>query len=165
MVAIGLMVAAFVVQVGIPSLSRSTVAASLLGAGGALSVTAAMLRINADVLGDTVTDEAAAKDYLKQIRFQHSREASGTAELGLPSGIGLGVGSSTTLARTPWTLPEAVEEFRRFVGRLSGRFVVIGIDELDKMESDVAAREFLNNIKGSSGSRGATSSSPSPRTR
>jgi hypothetical protein len=95
-----------------------------------------------------VTPEAAAKDYLKQIRFQQSQEAGGAADLKLPLGLGLGASTSTTLARTPWTLPEAVEEFRRFVSTLSRRFVVIGIDELDKMESDVAAREFLNNVKG-----------------
>ena len=92
--------------------------------------------------------ERAARDYLKQIRFQQSQEAGRAAEISFPFGLNLGGSSSTTLARTPWTLPEAVAEFRRFAAALSDRFVVIGIDELDKMESDKAAREFLNNVKG-----------------
>jgi hypothetical protein len=91
---------------------------------------------------------AAANEYLKQIRFQQSRQAGGAAEVSLPLGLSLGGSTSTTLARTPWTLPEAVAEFRNFAGTLSDKFVVIGIDELDKMESDEAAREFLNNVKG-----------------
>jgi hypothetical protein len=102
----------------------------------------------------TLPIETVAKDYLRQIRFQQSQEASGSAEVSLPFGVGFGGGSSTTLARTPWTLPEAVEEFRRFAGALRDRFVVIGIDELDKMESDTAAREFLNNVKGVFGVEG-----------
>lgn len=91
--------------------------------------------------------ERAAKTYLKQIRFQQSHATGRTGGVGL-SGVSLGASTTTTLARTPWTLPEAVEEFRRFAATLSERYVVIGIDELDKMESDEAAREFLNNVKG-----------------
>ncbi|HEU4739582.1 MAG TPA: hypothetical protein VFS54_10950 [Solirubrobacterales bacterium] len=93
--------------------------------------------------------EQAAKDYLRQIRFQQSRDAGQSLELNLPFGLGrIGGSSNTTLTRAPWTLPDAVEEFRRFAATLSDRYVVIGIDELDKMESDEAAREFLNNVKG-----------------
>ncbi len=91
--------------------------------------------------------ERAAKGYLKQIRFQQSRDKSGSAKVSL-FGAELGGGSTTSLARSDWTLPEAVEEMRRFASSLPHRFVVIGIDELDKLESDQAAREFLNNIKG-----------------
>lgn len=110
----------------------------------------------APVFGESMTyyPEGAAKAYLKQIRFQQSQEAGGSTELSLPLGLGLGGSSATTLSRTPWTLPEAVEEFRRFAATLSQRFVVIGIDELDKMESDAAAREFLNNVKGVFGVEG-----------
>lgn len=94
-----------------------------------------------------VTSERAAKAYLKQIRFQQSRDKSGSAKLSL-FGMDLSGSSTTSETRSAWTLPEAVEELRRFAGSLSHRFVVIGIDELDKMESDQAAREFLNNVKG-----------------
>lgn len=91
--------------------------------------------------------EGMAKAYLKQIRYQLSQDKSGSAKISL-FGFDIGGSSTTTLTRSAWTLPEAVEEFRRFAGSLSNHFVVIGIDELDKMESDKAAREFLNNIKG-----------------
>lgn len=47
------------------------------------------------------------------------------------------------------TLPEIVTAIRHFLSlaAISGR-VVIGIDELDKMESEESAMGFLNDIKG-----------------
>jgi hypothetical protein len=54
-----------------------------------------------------------------------------------------------TLAERQATLPELVTTFREFL-RLavqSRRQVVIGIDEMDKMESGEAAQDFLNAIK------------------
>lgn len=112
-----------------------------------------LFRIELDGRAARRSAERVAKGYLKQIRFQQSQAAERSAGLSL-FGLSLGGSSTTTLARTPWTLPEAVEEFRRFVSALSGRYVVIGIDELDKMESDEAAREFLNNVKGVFGVQG-----------
>jgi hypothetical protein len=47
-----------------------------------------------------------------------------------------------------------VENFRGYVRGLTERhYLVIGIDELDKMESDQTARQFLNDIKGVFGVR------------
>ena len=47
------------------------------------------------------------------------------------------------------TYPELVGTFRAFVEERAAPYgpVVIGIDELDKMESDQTARKFLNDIK------------------
>lgn len=98
---------------------------------------------------ETQTPERIAEEHLEQIRFQQSITSGWGASMRLPLGIGVSGDSKSTLARSPWSLPEAVEEFRRYArGLADNRYVVIGIDELDKMESDEAAREFLNNVKG-----------------
>lgn len=95
------------------------------------------------------TPEQIALERLEEIGYQQSISSGWSGDLKLPFGLSLGGDSTMTSARTPWSLPEAVEEFRRFASsQFGGRYVVIGIDELDKMESDEAAREFLNDIKG-----------------
>jgi energy-coupling factor transporter ATP-binding protein EcfA2 len=51
-------------------------------------------------------------------------------------------------ARRALALPDLVASYKRFVAVLAAdRPVIIGIDELDKMESDQEARQFLNDIK------------------
>lgn len=97
-----------------------------------------------------------AEELLGQIRFQQSISSGRGGSMKLPFGIGLTAESSATSSRTPWMLPEVVDEFRRFAEKLSkdDRYVVVGIDELDKMEDIDAAREFLNNIKGVFGAKG-----------
>ena len=98
--------------------------------------------------------EQVALERLEEIGFQQSVSSGWSAGMKLPFGLSLGGDSSMTTARTPWSLPEAVEEFRRFASsQFEGRYVVIGIDELDKMESDEAARKFLNDVKGVFGVR------------
>ena len=98
--------------------------------------------------------EKRAQERLEEIQFQQSVSAGWSGGLKLPLGMSLGADSSRTLSRTPWTFPEAVEEFRSFASsEFEDRYVVIGIDELDKMESDEAAREFLNDVKGVFGVR------------
>lgn len=56
------------------------------------------------------------------------------------------------LARRQRTYPEIVHELRAFVGQIASlpvpTRVVIGIDELDKIDSTAQARRFLNDIKG-----------------
>jgi hypothetical protein len=95
------------------------------------------------------TPVRTAQDHLEQIRFQQSISSSRSGSIKLPLGIGLSGDSSVTMARTPWSLPEAVEAFRKYAASLTeDHYLVIGIDELDKMGSDDNAREFLNNIKG-----------------
>jgi len=95
------------------------------------------------------TPKRVAQDHLEQIRFQQSISSGLSGSVKLPFGIGIGGDSSITMARTPWSLPEAVEAFRKYASSLTkDRYLVIGIDELDKMGSDDTAREFLNNVKG-----------------
>jgi hypothetical protein len=95
------------------------------------------------------TPERRALGLLEEIRFQQTVSANVSGAARLPLGISFGSESSVTMARTPWSLPEAVESFRRYAASLArDNYLVIGIDELDKMGSDESAREFLNNVKG-----------------
>jgi hypothetical protein len=107
--------------------------------------------------------ERLAEERLEEIRFQQTLASGWSASLALPLGSTLGGESKLTLARTPWTLPEVVDEFRTYVGTLtkadsdeaeSGEYLVIGIDELDKIDSAKDAQRFLNDIKGVFGVRG-----------
>jgi flagellar biosynthesis GTPase FlhF len=99
--------------------------------------------------------ERRALKRLEEIRFQQSISSSVSGSVRLPLGIGVGAESSVTMARIPWSLPEAVEAFRRYAGSLTEEnYLVIGIDELDKMGSDASAKEFLNNVKGVFGVNG-----------
>ena len=99
--------------------------------------------------GPLGTPTRRALNLLEQIRFQQSISSSVSGGASLPFGVAIGAESSVTMARTPWSLPEAVEAFRRYATSLTAEsYLVIGIDELDKMGSDASAKEFLNNIKG-----------------
>jgi len=52
------------------------------------------------------------------------------------------------LARVPWSLPQLITTFRNFLAILGREHVVvIGIDELDKLESGADARGFVNELK------------------
>jgi hypothetical protein len=104
---------------------------------------------------------ATARRYLDEIRFQQSYSSGWSGALkfpgsiNLPMGIEATVSGSTTLARQQMSLPDIVNYYRSFVEDLATqRPVLIGIDELDKMESDERARQFLNDIKAIFGIKG-----------
>ena len=102
-----------------------------------------------------VNHEQDARWQLEDIRFQQTLASGVTGTLGVPLGAKLGGSFTRTLAQRPWTLPEVVDRFRAYVATLTNRYyLVVGIDELDKMESDEAARRFINDIKGVFGVRG-----------
>ena len=104
---------------------------------------------------DKPPPEWVAQAHLEQIRYQQTISSNWSGGIELPMGIKVGGEGGTTSSRTPWSLPEAVEAFRRYAATVAEDcYVVIGIDELDKMESGDAARQFLNNIKGVFGVRG-----------
>ncbi len=104
-----------------------------------------------------------AIDSLIAIRFQQtiSSDWSGSVSLGGVGGVNFPIALQSqwshgaSWARQPQTYPELVGRFREFVGSITERYrVVIGIDELDKLESGVKAEQFLNDIKGIFGIRG-----------
>jgi hypothetical protein len=105
--------------------------------------------------GRKYTPEQLAEYRLEEIRFQQTLASSASGTLELPLGVKLGGEATLSQARVPWTLPEVVDAFRRYVRTLAEtHYLVIGVDELDKMESDEAARRFLNDIKGVFGVEG-----------
>jgi hypothetical protein len=96
-----------------------------------------------------------AVDLLRQIKFQQTWTSGWSGTLKVPGGAKLPLGleeqrsGGSSMARLPMTYPELVGTFRAFVEERAAPYgpVVIGIDELDKMESDQTARKFLNDIK------------------
>lgn len=90
-----------------------------------------------------------AKKHLTDIQFQQSYSTGWGGSLNMPVGLGTNVSRAITLAEKQRSLPKIVEEYKEFVKLASGIYqVVIGIDELDKIENDEEAQRFLNQIKG-----------------
>jgi hypothetical protein len=88
---------------------------------------------------------------LDDIEYQQTYTSgwSGTLKVPVAEGTMSGQGSFSPRSKT---YPEIVGKFkvvlRRIVTQLPDRCVIIGIDELDKIEEPVRARAFLNEIKG-----------------
>ena len=90
-----------------------------------------------------------ARRHLESLRFQQSYTSGWSGSLKLPFGVEGGINDAQTLARNQRSLPELVQDFREFLQLLAAKYgrVIIGIDELDKLESDAKAHLFLNEIK------------------
>jgi hypothetical protein len=103
-------------------------------------------------------DELAttAHDRLDDIEFQRTIAAGWTGAVGAKLGAGpaelnaqSSVSGTRTLARVPLSFPEIVARLRAFLAlAATSAEVRIGIDELDKIESEETAHRFLNEIKG-----------------
>ncbi|MEO3853909.1 AAA family ATPase [Acrocarpospora sp. B8E8] len=91
-----------------------------------------------------------ADQHLRQIWHLQTRTAE--ASLVIPV-VGLSFTRGRSRARQPLTYPEIVHELRRFleflagIGQAIGKRLVIGIDELDRIQPPTAAQDFLNEIK------------------
>lgn len=91
---------------------------------------------------------ARAKRWLQDIRFQQSFTSGWSGALKLPIGLEGGVNRAVTLAQRQMSNPEIVAAYIKFVDQVAKEYkIIIGIDELDKMESEDDARKFLNEIK------------------
>jgi hypothetical protein len=89
-----------------------------------------------------------AHDWLARIKFQQSYTSGWSGALKLPIGLEGGISRALTLAENQLSLPEIVDAFTRFISRASEQYqLIIGIDEMDKLESDEKAQRFLNDIK------------------
>lgn len=89
-----------------------------------------------------------AQDWLAQIKFQQTYTSGWSGALKLPIGLEGGISGAQTLAENQLSLPEIVDAFTNFVTRASEQCqLIIGIDEMDKLESDEKAQRFLNDIK------------------
>lgn len=96
-----------------------------------------------------------ASDRLEEIRFQQAFTTTWAGSLKAPVGIESTLGGGRSLTRQQMHLPEIVDSLRSFLEvAASEHRLIIGIDELDKMPSERAAEQFLNDIKGIFGVRG-----------
>ncbi|AEV85736.1 hypothetical protein ACWT_4714 [Actinoplanes sp. SE50] len=102
---------------------------------------------------DTLRD--AALERLREIEYQQSiaGEYSGAVKV-VPAGLESSLKRSTGFVRQQLSLPEIVDSLRRFLKLAAaqprpagGPALVIGIDELDKIEDETRAQQFLNDIK------------------
>lgn len=90
---------------------------------------------------------------LSNIRFQQSYTSGWSGSLKLPLALEGSIKSDRSWSERQRTLPDIVDEYRRFLDQVVGskenpyERVLICIDELDKLESDEAAQRFLNGIK------------------
>jgi hypothetical protein len=94
---------------------------------------------------------ARAERELDDIRFQQSWSTGYAGKLSLPIPVSPEVQVTSTEQATAKqaTFPEIVERLRSFLALAAAARggVVIGIDEMDKMESGEVAQKFLNEIK------------------
>jgi len=89
-----------------------------------------------------------ARRQLNTIRFQQSYSSGWSGTLSLPIALQGAVNSAVSLAQNQLSLPEIIEDYRNFMRLVTDKFtVIIGIDEMDKLESDEKAQQFLNEIK------------------
>ncbi|GAB3474768.1 hypothetical protein GCM10027440_05640 [Nocardiopsis coralliicola] len=97
-----------------------------------------------------------ARAYQRRIRYLQTLTAGFTADLTGSAPVRLGRSSSRQWAEYQPTLPQVIDEYRRFATLAAdwwrhsnggeGR-IVIGIDEVDKIGGDESAQHFLNEIK------------------
>jgi hypothetical protein len=88
--------------------------------------------------------------WLREIKFQQTWTTGSSGALKTPLGVEAGISQARQMAQAQLTLPEIADAFVAFVTRIAqtGAWtVMIGIDELDKIESDEKAQRFLNDIK------------------
>jgi hypothetical protein len=98
---------------------------------------------------------ADAFEHLRRIRFLQTHSASWSGKVAVPGSVKLpfsaeaSLGGGRSVAELPLTLPELVDSFKTFLREEIGskKRALIGIDELDKIDSDEDAQRFLNVIK------------------
>ncbi|HVF67838.1 MAG TPA: hypothetical protein VM914_09255, partial [Pyrinomonadaceae bacterium] len=89
-----------------------------------------------------------AWEWLKSIKFQQSYTEGWSGALKLPVGIEGGLNRAVSMAEKQKSLPEIVGSLRSFIESVADHYrVIVGIDELDKIESDEKAQQFVNQIK------------------
>ena len=97
---------------------------------------------------DIASPVKEANRWLKEIKFQQTYTSGWSGSMKLPIGIEGGINTAISLAGKQMSLPEIVDGFVRFLKLIShGYKIIIGIDELDKLDSDEKAQRFLNEIK------------------
>jgi KAP-like P-loop domain-containing protein len=109
------------------------------------------LGLKPEVAGRLFHASEDARKWIADIKFQQSYTSGWSGNIQLPIGLAGGANTAVSLAERQLSLPDITTGFSSFLTGLTGldeNFkVIIGIDELDKLESDEAAQRFLNEIK------------------
>ena len=100
--------------------------------------------------------EAETRHHQEQLRYLRTFTSKWSQSLTLKSLVSLTRGYSKERAEQPITLPELIDSFRGYCGKVvswqrsahggKGR-VIIGIDEVDKIRDSDRAEAFLNDVK------------------
>jgi hypothetical protein len=121
-----------------------------IGVGGTLMLAGARLR---ERLSPTHIELLAAR-HLRRLRYRETLVDGWAAEAGPMSWLKASRKQERTLAAETLSIPQLTAEYRAFMEAVATeRPVIVGIDELDKMESGAEARLFLNDIKSLFGQR------------
>jgi hypothetical protein len=104
-----------------------------------------------------------ARESLRRMRFQLTETGSLSSGLNAPGGITFGASRSRQLTEIQMSLPDLVTDYRRFSEKVvsalqdadfshdltgtSEARLIVGIDEIDRIESAERAEKFLNDIK------------------
>jgi len=90
-----------------------------------------------------------ALDALFEMRFQQSYSSGWAGQLDLPVGFQAGLSATLALAQMQMSLPEVASRFRDLAKKMVdlGYTILIGIDEVDKIDDSARACAFLNDIK------------------
>ena len=115
-------------------------------------------RLRASTSHDVRPREGVSKDtanlasqYLDLIRFQQTYTGGWSGTLTASAGIvkgAAGITGGISYLRNVLSLPDIAASFKQFVTTIAGEGpVIIGIDELDKIEAADKAQAFLNDIK------------------
>jgi hypothetical protein len=89
-----------------------------------------------------------AKGMLQRIKFQQSYSSGWSGTLKLPILEG-GVNEAKNMAEYQMSLPDIIANIKDFLSRIAKEHrIIVAIDELDKVDSDVKAGQFLNDLKG-----------------
>lgn len=107
--------------------------------------------------------ETTARNQLRRLRYQMVETSGHTGNLSGPFGLSFSRSRSRQVTENQMTLPELVERYREFAGltvnalqkstRRDGPLasaqvrLVVGIDEIDRIEDAGNAEKFLNDIK------------------
>ncbi|MEV7522149.1 hypothetical protein [Streptomyces sp. NPDC091371] len=101
---------------------------------------------NKEKYGETA---AEAAELLRGLAYQQSVSRTWSAGVKTPVGLEGGVSTNVTMTEKPMGFPELVARLNEFLRKLAvNNRVFIGIDELDKIDSDDQVYQFINDIKG-----------------
>lgn len=144
------------------ALSNASAVSSLLW-GGALTVASLAgsrlvrgMRNNLELEPESRLARIAL-EHLKLIKFQQTYTSGWSGSLKLPIGITGGLRLGKTAKRETLSLPEITERYRNFLRSVAERYyVILAIDELDKIDKSESAEEFVNEVKSIFGIAGCT---------